>query len=126
MSNYTNTSTLKILVCGGRDYSDRQKLNKTLDDIIKFYKNKSYCIIQGGAKGADSLAKDYAFENGIPCLTIDAQWHFYGQKAGSLRNKWMLQFGVPDILVAFKGGFGTKNMIDLANLAQIPVYNESK
>lgn len=113
---------MKILVTGGRNYDDSQHVNKVLADAVKHYGKDKVCIIQGGAKGADLLAKNWAFSNGICCITIEAQWNIYDKKAGSLRNRWMIEFCNPDIVIAFKGGSGTSHMKSIAGLAEITVY----
>ena len=35
----------------------------------------------------------------------------------------MIDEGLPDLVVAFSGGKGTMNMINLSNQANIPLYN---
>ena len=53
-----------LLVCGGRDYTDTRKI----DEVIK--KVQPTIVIQGGAGGADSLAKYIAEQEGICCATV--------------------------------------------------------
>jgi hypothetical protein len=50
-----------------------------------------------------------------------AQWDRYGEAAGPIRNAWMLEFGKPDLVVAFPGGRGTADMISKARKAGIEV-----
>jgi YspA, cpYpsA-related SLOG family len=106
---------LKLLVCGGRDYNNIVKLNKVLDTY------NIDCIIEGGAPGADKLAKLYGTNKGICVLTCEANWNKYGKSAGPLRNKWMLDYGRPDLVVAFPGGSGTASMVALAEAACVRV-----
>ena len=103
------------LVCGGRDFQDAELLHGILDD------RPVTAIVQGGARGADSLASRWAKRNGIPDIKVDANWDFYGKKAGGLRNGWMLNFIKVDIVLAFPGGTGTANMVKRAEAANIPV-----
>lgn len=92
------------LVCGGRDFHQRDFLFKTLDRLeISF-------LIQGGAPGADTLSRIWAEEKGIPCATVHANWRKLGKKAGPIRNGWMLLLK-PSLIVAFHGGRGTENMV---------------
>ena len=107
---------MKILVCGGRNFHDTPEIAKILDQ----YREMS-CLIQGGAKGADRLAKKYAEVRGIPVITMDANWDFYNKAAGPIRNGWMLDFCQPDIVIAFSGGRGTQDMVDQAIANGIPV-----
>jgi len=43
--------------------------------------------IQGGCKGADSIAKQIAIDNQIDYVTYQAEWDRYGRRAGPLRNQ---------------------------------------
>ena len=47
---------MRILVCGGHTYDDRDLVWQTLDDYQR--RDGSITIIQGGAPGADALAKE--------------------------------------------------------------------
>ena len=50
---------MRILVCGGRTYDDRDLVWRTLDDYQRHH--GSITIIQGGATGADALAKEWCY-----------------------------------------------------------------
>ena len=101
---------MKICVCGGRDYEDKEKVYRVLD---KLYNNVApwieFVIIHGDAKGADSLAKEWAEERNVQQIPFPANWKKYDNAAGPIRNKEMLDHGF-DLLVAFPGGNGTENM----------------
>lgn len=109
---------MKALVCGGRDYDDDTELFNTLDLIHK--QTPIDTIIHGGARGADDLAGWWAVYQDIQCITVPADWNLYGRRAGPIRNAQMLELK-PDVIVAFKGGNGTRNMIALAEKANVPV-----
>lgn len=113
---------MKVLVCGGRDYEDFCFLDDKLTEIAQG-PERLEMIIQGGAKGADSLAWDWAYMNNIPCLRVPALWKKYGKSAGYYRNKLMLELITPDVVVAFPGGVGTQMMIELATRAGIKVID---
>lgn len=112
----------KVLVCGGRDYQDYPKLASVMEDIVKNYTpDASYLlIIQGGALGADNMARLWATSEGIHSATIPALWNTYGKRAGYLRNSVMAEME-PDLCVAFPGGKGTKMMVDLCKKKGIEV-----
>ena len=78
-------------------------------------------IIEGGAKGADSAAADFALCAFCKLEEYNAEWDKYGKAAGFLRNKAMLDEGKPDLVVAFPGGKGTANMVSLAEAAGVEV-----
>ena len=105
----------KILVCGGRDYSNYAVVKSVLDEIAPLL------IIDGVARGADSLGNRYATKNTIPNMRFPANWGNLGNAAGPIRNSWMLQFGMPDLVIAFPGGTGTADMVKQANVCGIEV-----
>lgn len=108
-----------LLVCGGRDYKDQDRMNKVLSKIKKDWKEIE--IIHGGASGADSLADDWARVHKVKRTPYYAKWKTHGKSADPIRNKQMLEDGKPDIVVAFPGGKGTENIIAIAEKAGVPV-----
>ena len=111
---------MKILVCGGRTYGTKVVDNKTVRDLkainalhteLDKYKKQVSLIIQGGAKGADTLAYLWAYDNGVKCAEYKADWLTYGKAAGTIRNEYMLLDSDPDLVIAFPGGEGTKHMV---------------
>jgi hypothetical protein len=112
---------LKVLVCGGRDYDNIVLAYFTLNTLLKKAKPEDILIIQGGAKGADKLAKDWANQIGADCLEFPADWGTHGKSAGFIRNSQMLEEGKPTGVIAFKGGPGTRMMCELAEKKNVPV-----
>lgn len=108
---------MKLLVCGSRRARDGRPTRRALDKRRK----QISCIIVGGARGVDTFAERWAAANGIPCLRIGALWRYYGDRAGPMRNAWMLKFGLPDRVLALPGGNGTESMVTLARAAGVPV-----
>ena len=108
---------MRILVCGGRTYSDRQKVYDTLDLLSP----PPITVIHGAARGADTLAADWAALRNVPAVWGLADWKAYGRSAGPIRNQRMLNEGKPDLVVAFPGGRGTADMIKRARTAGVPV-----
>lgn len=110
---------MTILVCGGRHFANWQFLFRELDKLHKA--NAITALISGGAFGADSLAQQWADKNKIPFLLFRADWTKYGKGAGRIRNKQMLVEGKPDLVVAFPGGIGTRDMINQAKHKAVDV-----
>lgn len=110
---------MKVLVCGGREYTDARKLYSVLDGLHA--KHNITLIINGGAHGADYLGRLWARERKVPCSTYPADWDRHGRSAGPVRNQRMLDEAVPDLVVAFPGGSGTANMIQKAEAAGVEV-----
>lgn len=103
---------MRVLVCGGRHYFNRESVYTMLDATHKA--RRIDCVIHGAAHGADILAQDWADDRGICCIQFPAKWDRDGKAAGPIRNRKMLDEGKPDILIAFPGGRGTANMIQQA------------
>lgn len=110
---------MRLLVCGGRTYFDTDRLNTGIGLIHSIFGITE--IIQGGANGADWIAKQWAKETCIPCTEVPANWKVYGRAAGMIRNKAMLALK-PDAVLAAPGGPGTANMCSLAAAAGVPLY----
>jgi len=115
-----NVTVCRVLVCGGRHYTAQLKVNTALDWL---HKNLRFTtMLEGGATGADRFARTWAQLNGVPAQTFPADWQRLGNSAGFERNRHMLAFGQPELVVAFPGGNGTANMIKLARVAGLEVY----
>lgn len=78
-------------------------------------------VIEGAARGADQLAHEWAYGSGVPNDRYPADWDAFGNFAGPKRNKAMLDEGNPDLVIAFPGGAGTRNMIRQARKAGVEV-----
>lgn len=107
---------LVLLVCGGRDYADREHVFYILDHY------KPRLVIQGGARGADDLAHAWCMERGVHCAEVRALWDAFGKSAGSRRNVAMMLLK-PTAVVAFPGGVGTNHMVQTAVAAGIQVVD---
>jgi hypothetical protein len=94
------TLNLRLIVCGGRNYADRDHVFAVLDDIHA--KRIIALIIEGDATGADRLAREWAQERGVPYRTEKPNWIQLGRRAGPDRNAMMLALD-PDGVVAFQG-----------------------
>jgi len=110
---------IKVIIAGGRNFDDYDKLCRVCDDFLKNYCNIE--IVSGACKGADLLGEQYAKEKGHKLTQFPANWKRYGKAAGPKRNQEMANYA--DALIAFWDGRsnGTKNMIDLATNAGLKV-----
>jgi hypothetical protein len=122
------SSTFRILICGGRNYDDRTHFFHFMDRVIEAIggtgetPKRDVVIIHGAAPGADTLADDYGRERELRVIRYPADWKTYGRAAGPIRNRLMLTDGQPHVIIAFKGGNGTANMIEQGKKAGVPVY----
>lgn len=111
---------MRVLVCGGRNYSDVKSVYAELDRIHA--RTPITCIIEGGERGADYLAARWSAKARIDDhARFSAEWTTYGRAAGPIRNQKMLDEGKPDLVVAFPGGSGTADMVRRARAACVAV-----
>ena len=110
---------MRVLVCGGRHYDDWTLIVNVLDGVHA--RQPVTLLIEGGATGADSLARRWAIARGIEVATYRANWDRYEHRAVLIRNSQMLREGRPELVVAFKGGRGTAHMVTIAAAALVPV-----
>ncbi len=104
---------MRVLVCGDRHWQDKDTILAVLAKL-----DNVEVIIEGEAKGADTIAREVGEVYGIPVLPFPAEWGKFGKGAGPIRNKQMLKEGRPDLVIAFHANIteskGTKNMLEQA------------
>lgn len=100
---------MRVLVCGGRNYHNREEVFGELHALAE--KHGWLTIIEGGATGADRLAREFAELCYHGLVEIKADWQQHGNAAGPIRNQRMLTSGKPDLVLAFPGGRGTADMV---------------
>lgn len=106
-----------ILVTGGRDYADRQKVFETLDWL------HPEAVMHGQCEtGADHFADQWCLERGVPVIRVPALWDALGDPAGPRRNAFMASLQIATGVCAFPGGRGTRDMIKRAREWSVPVY----
>lgn len=137
---------MRLLVCGSRDFEDQLLVTQMIHSEYVKASDKSLplTVIEGGAKGADAMAHNAA-EHIQEIIRISfnldsdgnlntelrheqypADWETHGKAAGPIRNKQMLDEGKPDKVLAFINkplveSRGTKNMVEIAEKAGLPV-----
>src|ERR1044072_2144882 len=75
----------RVLVCGSRNLSEKRR-REVIDALEYFWRRNPLVVIHGNAKGADTIAKEWAFERGVGHVPFHADWDKYGRKAGPIRN----------------------------------------
>lgn len=108
---------MRLLVCGGRDFANEEMFEVNMNRLDE--DRKITCIIEGGATGADTMAREWAERNG----RNREQYPMGpgGGLAGPIRNRAMLDKGKPDKVLAFPGGRGTMDMVGQARWFGVPV-----
>lgn len=114
----------RVLVCGDRNWRDRDMLWECLN--IMHAKVGFGVVIHGAARGADTLAHQWAIGAGVPVLPFPADWATHGKAAGPIRNTRMLAEGMPTLVLAFhddiEASKGTRDMVSRAKRANVPTY----
>lgn len=115
---------MRVLVCGSRTFDNEGLLYLTLSSL--HFDNEFSCVIEGEAKGADTLAREWAESRLVPVERYPADWGTHGRAAGPIRNRMMLEEGKPDLVVAFLAkslaeSKGTANMVKQAMAAGVKV-----
>lgn len=113
----------KVIVAGGRSFSDYNLLKDKLDYYLKDKIMQGYkiTIVSGTANGADKLGERYATEKGYKIERYPANWDKYKKAAGYRRNVQMSE--VANACVVFWDGIspGSKHMIDISNNKGLPL-----
>lgn len=109
---------MKIVVAGPRSFRNHQAVYEVLNHVVQH----SDLVIQGGARGVDTIAKTWARTHGVVCRQFDAQWEQFGRFAGPERNGRMAREA--DALIAFWDGEspGTGDMIRQMQVLHKPIF----
>lgn len=105
----------KIIVTGGRDYFNKEKIYSILDHF------NPDVIIHGDCSGVDTISKNWAIERGKEQIPYPYPSE-YGKAGGPIRNRQMCREHQDAKLVAFPGGRGTASCKKEAKLVNIPIY----
>ena len=81
-------------------------------------------LVHGNAPGADEIAEKWAKKNQVMYLGVPAPWKLLGNRAGPIRNSYMLKKAKPDVVIAFPGGRGTQDMYGKAKRSGIAIMDE--
>ena len=106
--------TLRVLICGSRDWSDKRRIGRYLDDLLaaEGMSARDLVVIHGGCKGADHHAGMEAKGRGCQVLDFPANWKKHGLSAGPKRNQQRL-YGTTSK--------GTKDMVSRARFHGLPI-----
>lgn len=110
---------MRIIICGGREFSDEKRLNESLDALHGV--GPITVLIHGNVTGAGIIAERWARRNGINVVRYPPNWEIYGRRAEGIRNSFMLSDSRPDCLVLFEGGDNTRDLHTRAQAAGIPI-----
>jgi hypothetical protein len=108
------------LVCGSRQYGEVDYIFDQLD-ILSELRGPPGVLMHGGAQGVDKIAGWWADRRRVPKQVYAPEWRQHGKAAGPMRNQRMLDEGKPTLVIAFRGGAGTADMIERAVRAGVEV-----
>lgn len=101
----------KVLVTGGRDWKpdDVDYVYLQLDQIHR--STPISVLINGKAKGFDTICRNWAIDRDIATIDCPADWKRYGNGAGPIHNREMFDKYHPDMLIVGDGNTGTADML---------------
>lgn len=122
---------IRVLVFGGRRYSDKARVVSLLDKVHA--ERVISLVVHGdcndhlrGRKlppdaGADQFADAWARWRGVQVARFPALWDAFGNGAGPKRNAAMPEHVKIDLGIGFPGGSGTAHMATLLKRLKIDV-----
>ena len=112
VQNISKEVDVKLLVAGSRSICNFD-IGQYIDDVT--------LIINGGARGVDTLAEKYADEHKISKVILHPEYKKYGKAAPLVRNKYMVDI-CDKVLIIWDGkSSGTKYTIEYANKINKPI-----
>lgn len=99
-----------LIVAGGRDEDITDAHYIILERVVNLL--YPVVIIEGGQRGIDTFARNWAKLKHIHKGTFEADWDRHGKAAGPIRNRQMAK--VADAVLLFNGGIGTRRMRQIA------------
>lgn len=116
-----------VIICGDRNWAGREAMKREVAKLPK-----GCVVIEGAAKGADTMAMIEANKRNLKVIEMPANWARFGRAAGPQRNRDMLDrllyyraTGNNVAVWAFHNNIekskGTKNMVTLARKAGVDV-----
>lgn len=108
LKNPLKPGELRVLITGARNFSNRELIRKTLNNILEFFVKEnpekspsSITLISGNCpRGADLMCEEIAEKLGFAVERYPAQWETHGKAAGLIRNQEMVDSSF-DVLIAF-------------------------
>lgn len=108
---------MRVLVCGSRSITDYKFVEREMLKVLQ----PTDTVIEGGARGVDTLARRVAENHGLDVIEYPANWTRHGKSAGFRRNREMVQ-NCDRVLALWDGvSSGTEHTIRIARQAGVPV-----
>ena len=112
---------LALGIVGSREFDDLERFDDKIAEWIELHGMPTH-VVSGGAQGADTMAAQWADDNGIPLIIHKPNYRLHGRDATFVRNKKIVDSS--DHILAFPSinGGGTHNTIQHALRAKKPVH----
>lgn len=106
---------IKLAIVGSRSFNDYEMLKKHVDPA------NIAAIVSGGARGADTLAEQFAREHNLQMIVFKPDYATHGRAAAFIRNSAIIE--ASDAVIAFWDGSsaGTLDSIKKARKMGKPV-----
>ena len=106
---------MNLAIIGSRAFNDYELLKKHIDPT------NIAAIVSGGARGADTLAEQFARENNLQMIVFKPDYATHGRAAPFIRNSAIIE--ASDAVIAFWDGSsaGTLDSIKKAKKMKKPV-----
>ncbi len=105
---------MKIGIVGGRDFNNYNLLKKIINEFIAT-ENSVSAIVSGGAKGANTLAEEFAKEIDVEMIVFRPDFQKDGRLAALARNTKIIEKS--DVVFAFWDG-KSRGTMDSVNKAK--------
>jgi hypothetical protein len=108
---------MKLAIVGSRDYTNYYQLKIIIAKTLKKWNMKISdvtLVVSGGAKGADTLASQWAKEYKKPITMFIPDWKAFGKAAGPMRNTDIVNECTHMIAFPSTKGKGTQDSIKKA------------
>lgn len=114
---------MNVVVGGGRHISAASQVWASLDSLHS--QEPIERLAHGACEGADTIAAEWAQARGVVQVPYPALWETEGRAAGPIRNGRMLKSEMPDCVVVFPGGKGTRDLVRQARMMGLRVVEFS-
>lgn len=108
----------KLAVVGSRNFADRVVLDRVLDGYRATHPDLT--IISGAARGADTLAADYARKHSLGLVEYAQAEDIQAIASGPLRGRQIVD-AAEEMVAFWEESRGAKSSIELARKKGIPV-----
>ena len=116
------TNIFRVIIAGSRGFTAFADLCAYCDKVLaRKAQEGQIVVLSGHCRGVDLMGEAYAKTKGYTVEVHPADWQRYGLAAGPKRNREMAAAAHALIAIWDGKSRGTKNMIDEARAAGLPV-----